>query len=654
MPPNRASAIKDLVSNSTLSKTIQSHLHGHFDRAKTPTSQEESRSPSDLVCSACREGPFSYKGFRQAVAKGHSDDTTGYCYTRAWSEIAQSASNEGCSWCRMVIRTRDGLHYDKFPYGDETGEAVIYTIYANPGDPAVKEIGKEVTIFPKAPYVDYQKALEAVKQCSDHEHCPAVEETYLLPESSIAQIPPNHASSRPTGSYVWGGNQTQKTTTANIDAYTHEGINVPLPQTIADAILVTNKLGLRYLWVDALCIVQDSGEDKVHELGIMSQIYRDAYLTISVLSAFRADHGFLPDARGPDVLPFHLANKSIGRMLLELNIPRQRPGLGKFETVVMHRPLEERGWCFQESALSARRLIFQPPNVLYKCRSFYERDISRPSPFERRSQGGQEEAPVPANDYILFTTNEAHRTTRTADEDDDEDEGLPGRWRSIAEVFQANFQDQYIAGLWKRSLLSDLLWQVWPPMGPDEAHLPRPEPYRAPTWSWASVDGKLDISGVDLQPPSSAACYEAEIVACVATPKISSLPFGEVADATLTIRVKMHPLMRDGRKCKFRERKGTRSGSQFASSLSATSWIPPPFNCLEPSPLVVIGDSDEEPDSDEDEEGDEEGDEEEGENDEDPDGDEPEDGEGQEGDEEGKGTRNGKPTTTKNKRKRME
>ncbi|KAF8161872.1 hypothetical protein BJ912DRAFT_935747 [Pholiota molesta] len=65
----------------------------------------------------------------------------------------------------------------------------------------------------------------------------------------------------------------QKTTSSNIATYVPDGINVPLPQTIADAILVANKLGLRYLWVDALCIIQDSAEDKVRELGAMAHIY---------------------------------------------------------------------------------------------------------------------------------------------------------------------------------------------------------------------------------------------------------------------------------------------------------------------------------------------------------------------------------------------
>lgn len=459
-------------------------------------------------------------------------------------------------------------------------------------------------IFSKEPYADYARAVECINQCKDHEHCSENEETHL-PTRVIDCSDPSKPRLVQTDrqvrghycnlSYVWGGDQHQKTTLSNIDTYTNEGITLPIPQTIADAIFVTNRLGIKYLWVDALCIIQDSTEDKNKELGIMSSIYANAYLTISALSSFRADQGFLPDERAPDVLPFIFAEraKPAGRMLLEVIIPRQRPGLGKYETVVMHRPLDKRGWCMQESILSPRRLIFQPPHVYYKCRTFGEMEISRPMFGDLH----QSRAPFAGNDYIIFPPPKKHEAAF-----DVSSEELREQWRgmllnysersitvpsdkfvalaSIAELFQSSLKDQYVAGLWNQTLLYDLLWKIWPPMGPDEQHLPRPAGYRAPTWSWASVDGKLDIAYS--YPPPSAACYEADILACSATPKVSTLPFGEITAATLTLRAKIHPLMRDGSKCVFTEHRGTRSGTRFVNSSSDSWWSPPPGNCLEP------------------------------------------------------------------------
>ncbi|EIW53238.1 HET-domain-containing protein, partial [Trametes versicolor FP-101664 SS1] len=88
-----------------------------------------------------------------------------------------------------------------------------------------------------------------------------------------------------TLSYVWGGDQVHKTTTTNISTYSRRIDPFLLPATIRDAIYVTQTLGFQFLWIDSLCIIQDSDEDKLHELGHMHDIYRYAHLTIIAASA---------------------------------------------------------------------------------------------------------------------------------------------------------------------------------------------------------------------------------------------------------------------------------------------------------------------------------------------------------------------------------
>ncbi|EIW58352.1 HET-domain-containing protein, partial [Trametes versicolor FP-101664 SS1] len=88
-----------------------------------------------------------------------------------------------------------------------------------------------------------------------------------------------------TLSYVWGLDQIHKTTTSNVSQY-ECGIDLSLlPATIRDAIYVTHALGLQFLWVDSLCIIQDSNEDKRHEIRRMHHIYRHSHLTIIAASA---------------------------------------------------------------------------------------------------------------------------------------------------------------------------------------------------------------------------------------------------------------------------------------------------------------------------------------------------------------------------------
>ncbi len=74
-------------------------------------------------------------------------------------------------------------------------------------------------------------------------------------------------------SYAWGGDQIIKTTKANRAKHAAGIPLVILPPTIRDAVKVCRRLGLRYLWVDCLCIVQDDDIDMDHEILSMASTY---------------------------------------------------------------------------------------------------------------------------------------------------------------------------------------------------------------------------------------------------------------------------------------------------------------------------------------------------------------------------------------------
>jgi hypothetical protein len=94
-------------------------------------------------------------------------------------------------------------------------------------------------------------------------------------------------------SHCWGGEQAAATTIANLRAQTQGIPTQSLRATILDAIKVTRGTGLRYLWVDTLCIVQDDSEDKHTGISTMGSIYKNATFTIAAFSAERASEGFL-------------------------------------------------------------------------------------------------------------------------------------------------------------------------------------------------------------------------------------------------------------------------------------------------------------------------------------------------------------------------
>ena len=94
-------------------------------------------------------------------------------------------------------------------------------------------------------------------------------------------------------SYCWGGSQTGTLTGKNYNDYKN-GLDLSkLSRTLQHAIQFTRSLDVLYLWVDALCIMQDDVSDE--EIGIhrMSDIYRNAFVTIVVSSSASAENGFL-------------------------------------------------------------------------------------------------------------------------------------------------------------------------------------------------------------------------------------------------------------------------------------------------------------------------------------------------------------------------
>ncbi|KAF9557798.1 HET-domain-containing protein [Agrocybe pediades] len=307
-----------------------------------------------------------------------------YAYTTTWGAVSRSATGDGCHWCKLLMSTRDSLPDASFPRGGaneainirvhirisapvdwtdvenvleiyiNATKAAVYYIYANHDDEMVsKEIGLGAYCRETPSYVDYDEAKKCLDNCSrNHPTCPSSADTTLptrLIDCSEPQSPRLYETHRKmqgryvTLSYVWGGDQKQKTTRANLPTYVHDGFKLKdLPKTIADAIVATNKLDLRWLWVDALCIIQDSDEDKLQELADMAHIYQDSYVTLSILSSFRADHGFLPDEGEHPVLPFICEDGTVGSMKLRYYI--QRPGhvSRRHQTVTMYSPLDTR------------------------------------------------------------------------------------------------------------------------------------------------------------------------------------------------------------------------------------------------------------------------------------------------------------------------
>lgn len=282
-------------------------------------------------------------------------------------------------------------------------------------------------------------------------------------------------------SYVWGGDQRLKTTLGSI-ANMKAGFGVELlPQTLQDAVTVCRSLSLEYLWVDALCIIQDDPNDLVRELASMPLIYTEAWVTISASTATNVSEGFLQQrcyshTGTPISLPY-LAEDGLGTgevvfVMDPCNVP-----------IMRDEPINERAWTYQERRLSPRILDFKYNKVVLYCYTDKRCQGDGSSLSWSQSEMDQEYRlyrPCPSGHSLLgwhgIVDEYATRMLRFPS-----DKLLA--LSALADLHGRRTGHTYLAGLWKESLIEDLCW-----CNGSKKLLPRPTEYRAPSWSWSAID----------------------------------------------------------------------------------------------------------------------------------------------------------------------
>ncbi|KAK7981329.1 Heterokaryon incompatibility [Apiospora saccharicola] len=172
-------------------------------------------------------------------------------------------------------------------------------------------------------------------------------------------------------SYVWGQVATVRTTESSLARMTEPGVigydthdsDCSLPATIRDFIRLANLLGVRYAWVDALCIVEDA-PDKVDQLHAMASIYDGALLTV-ISEGTDADFGLLGIGSGA---------RPRNRACNQLRIPGvtmviEDDVYDPFIPTTNPRTWETRGWTLQEALFSRRALTFHHDGIVsWRCR----------------------------------------------------------------------------------------------------------------------------------------------------------------------------------------------------------------------------------------------------------------------------------------------
>ena len=161
-------------------------------------------------------------------------------------------------------------------------------------------------------------------------------------------------------SHPWGpGPEYFCTDRENIKEYEVHISFEKLPKTFQNAVTTTRRLGLQYLWIDSLCIIQGDDGDFAQEALRMEDVYSSAYCTLAASSAKGPDDGFLVPRKENEFITFDINGHTIYVCQF----------IDDFEDHVLRGPLSKRGWVMQERALARRTIFFTDRQTYFECGS---------------------------------------------------------------------------------------------------------------------------------------------------------------------------------------------------------------------------------------------------------------------------------------------
>lgn len=350
-------------------------------------------------------------------------------------------------------------------------------------------------------------------------------------------------------SYCWGGPQSATLCHRTLHDWSSGKPLTDLPKTIQDAITVTRALGIRYLWVDSLCIVQDDIEDRTREIGKMCEIYERAYVTISAASARSSQDGILYKRDIPQSCqPVYK---------VRLRCPDGRLGVISFvqldwEYSPTDEPIHQRAWTLQEAVLSPRMLIFDSRQLRWVCRSVKDSNgwYDWGSGASLRLIKFGKDPWEPTGSMTSWRDIVESYTSRALSVSGDKLPAIAG----VAQRYGDLTQYKYLAGLWEEHLVSDLLWEKHETKNKDLIdtwdHRPRPLQYRAPSWSWASIDGAVEWRATYWNRYFDREHIVIDVLDCSTHLVTQAAPYSSVNGGHITIQGRLAPVfLTEGGSC---------------------------------------------------------------------------------------------------------
>lgn len=288
------------------------------------------------------------------------------------------------------------------------------------------------------------------------------------------------------------------------------------PKTVSDAILVTQKLGYRYLWVDAYCIDQVNRESNWSQVKIMDKIYGNSELTIVAASGSHSNFGLPGVSTTPRVVPQQESGSVVTQGNIEIMCIGSDP-----RHLIRSSAWAGRAWTYQEAILSQRLLYFTECETYFECHSMQSRETMRWDWPSIHCKQGKLYSTLNSglflgrvsctNSYIRAPLQSLWRyyelirkyTARDMSEETDSLRAFAGIMRYLEDgklpVYQLiGVPFLYDPGSAEKSNISFLVGLLWVHQRtfPPRKKFPLPHPTRRqllPSWTWAGWKGEIDF-----------------------------------------------------------------------------------------------------------------------------------------------------------------
>jgi len=355
-------------------------------------------------------------------------------------------------------------------------------------------------------------------------------------------------------SYSWGGDQDSKSTSGNLKKRLVGFPLTDLPMTVRHAVIVTQAFGLCYLWVDAICIQQDSdGRLIQQELDAMPELYAKATVVISAACAAHSDAGFL-EPRDQNYHQYDLPVSTVDEgQQVDSRITLFERGFKK-----QREPVDMRIWTEQERNNALCSFRFESEQVVWRCRETTHADSDvdmlppHPDAYNASTfDGSMFPSMLSTTSTRNYEANLREYLKHTSDFSKRQYTSFDDRLDAFARSASFMARDmgweasQYKAGLWMKDMQRGLMWcrdERW--TNGSTAGVPM-NMTLVPSWSWASLPSAVQWD--DLNYLDWGSCYSLRVSECKVKVKCPKKPYHGVEKGELTVEGYALNVFWDGR-----------------------------------------------------------------------------------------------------------